>query len=90
MKFTVIYFNFNPLTCIHLQIKLCMYPSILLHSAGVRQNMLETVVPKTPNAVVMIVGGKKYRGQVTYISSICVLGTDICYIFFAASLHLLI
>lgn len=27
--------------------------------------MLETVVPKTRNAAVMIVGGKKERGQVT-------------------------
>ena len=33
----------------------------------VHQGMLETVVPKTVNAAVMIVGGKKHRGQVTCI-----------------------
>ena len=33
---------------------------------GVHQSMLETVVPKTHNAAVMMVGGKKHRGQVTY------------------------
>lgn len=32
--------------------------------SGVRQSMLETVVPKTENAAVMIVGGKKHKGQV--------------------------
>ena len=32
--------------------------------SGVRQGMLETVVPKTESAAVMIVRGKKHRGQV--------------------------
>ena len=33
--------------------------------SGVCQSMLETVVPKALNATVMIVGGKKHKGQVT-------------------------
>ena len=39
----------------------------VLFSEGVRQGMLETVVPKIQNAAVMIVAGKKHRGQVTYM-----------------------
>ena len=31
---------------------------------GVHQSMLETVVPKTQNAAVMIVGGKRHRREV--------------------------